>query len=61
LGGTDAGAIQRSRAGTASITLSVPTRYIHTVNEMVHASDVQAAVDLLSAYISDAHTGDYAL
>ncbi len=60
-GGTDAGAIQRSRAGIASITLSVPTRYIHTVNEMVHASDVQAAVDLLSAYISDAHTGDYAL
>lgn len=60
-GGSDAGAIQRSRAGTASITLSLPTRYVHTVNEMVHGADVQAADDLLSAYISDAHAGDYAL
>jgi putative aminopeptidase FrvX len=60
-GGTDAGAIQRSRGGTASITLSIPTRYIHTVNEMVHKKDLQASVDLLAAYIEDAHTGDYRL
>ncbi|MFN0136695.1 MAG: M42 family metallopeptidase [Phycisphaerae bacterium] len=51
-GGTDAGAIQRSRAGNKSITLSVPTRYIHTVTESVHRKDAKAAVDLLAAYLS---------
>jgi endoglucanase len=60
-GGTDAGALQRTRGGTAGFTLSVPTRYVHTVNEMVHGVDVQACVDLLAAYIEEAHTGDYAL
>jgi putative aminopeptidase FrvX len=58
-GGTDAAAIQRSRGGVPSITLSVPTRYIHTVNEMVDTRDVQAAIDLLAAYLEQAHTGSY--
>lgn len=52
LGGTDAAAIQRSRAGVPSITLSVPTRYIHTVVEAVHEDDLRAGVDLLVAYLS---------
>ena len=50
-GGTDAGALQRTRGGTKAITLSVPTRYIHTVTEAVHKSDARAAVDLLSAWL----------
>jgi endoglucanase len=50
-GGTDAGAMQRSRAGIRTITLSVPTRYIHTVNEMVHRDDLHAARDLLAAWL----------
>lgn len=58
-GGTDAGALQRARGGCPSITLSLPTRYIHTVNEMVNEKDLQACVDLLAAYIEVAHTGDY--
>ncbi len=58
-GGTDGGALQRSRGGTASITISIPTRYIHTVNEMVSKVDVQAAVRLLTAYVAEAHTRDY--
>jgi endoglucanase len=58
-GGTDGGALQRSRAGTASMTLSVPTRYIHTVNEMASRKDVKAGIDLLAAYLADAHRGDY--
>lgn len=56
-GGTDGGALQRSGAGCASITLSIPTRYIHTVNELVYASDVQAAIDLLACYLNQAETG----
>ena len=58
-GGTDGGALQRSRGGSASITISIPTRYIHTVNEMVSKKDVEAAVRLLTAYIGEAHEVDY--
>jgi len=50
-GGTDAGAIQRSRAGVKTITLSVPTRYIHTVTETVHKGDVEATKALLRRYL----------
>ncbi len=53
-GGTDAGAIQRSRAGVASVTLSTPSRYVHTVTEMVAKRDLEAAVALLGAFLEDA-------
>jgi putative aminopeptidase FrvX len=58
-GGTDAGAMQLSRAGIPVITLSVPTRYIHTVNEMANVDDIQSEIDLLARYLEEAHTGDY--
>jgi len=58
-GGTDAGAIQRLHGGIPSFTLSIPTRYVHTVNETVHEEDVQACIDLLARYLEDAHNGDY--
>ena len=60
-GGTDAGGVQRLHGGIPAITLSVPCRYVHTPNEMVNASDVQAAIDLLARFLEEAHTGDYAL
>lgn len=60
-GGTDGAALQRARGGAVSITLSVPTRYIHTVNEMVSGKDVEAAVTLLARYLEQAHKGDYRL
>jgi putative aminopeptidase FrvX len=52
-GGTDAGAVQRSRAGARAITLSIPTRYIHTVTESIHRKDAMAAVDLLAAWLGN--------
>ncbi len=58
-GGTDAGGIQRQNGGIPAFTLSIPTRYIHTVNETVHKDDVQASIDLLARYMEDAHNGDY--
>jgi tetrahedral aminopeptidase len=58
-GGTDAGGIQRSRGGVPSFTLSVPTRYVHTVNEMAHVEDIQGAISLLAAYFEEAHTRQY--
>lgn len=53
-GGTDAAGIQRAGSGAKTITISVPTRYIHTVTEMVHSKDLQAARDLLAAYLAQA-------
>lgn len=50
-GGTDAGAIQRTRGGYKTCTMSVPTRYIHTVTETVHKRDLQSAIDLLAAWL----------
>jgi endoglucanase len=49
-GGTDAGAMQRVRGGYRAMTLSVPTRYIHTVTESVSKKDLQSAIDLLAAW-----------
>jgi endoglucanase len=50
-GGTDAAAMQRSRGGFRAMTLSVPTRYIHTVTETIHKNDLQSAIDLLAAWL----------
>ena len=58
-GGTDASLIQRLRAGVAVVTLSVPARYIHTVNETVAITDVDHSVTLLAVYLRDAHTRSY--
>ncbi len=52
MGGTDAAALQRARSGARVLTLSIPTRYIHTVTETIHKGDLRATVDLLSAYLS---------
>jgi len=50
-GGTDAGTLQMAQEGTAVVTLSLPTRYVHSVVEMAHTSDLKAAIDLLAAFI----------
>jgi tetrahedral aminopeptidase len=60
-GGTDAGAMQRSRNGAAAITISIPSRYVHTVNEMVSQLDLDAAANLLARYLEEAHSGSYEL
>ncbi len=58
-GGTDAGALQRARSGVPAVTLSIPTRHVHTVNEMAHVEDIAAAVDLLARYLAEAHERSY--
>ncbi len=60
-GGTDAGAIHQTHAGVASITISIPTRYAHTVNEMASMDDIAATIDLMTQYLAEAHQGDYRL
>lgn len=58
-GGTDAGAMLLARGGLPVITLSFPTRYIHTVNEMCSITDIQAGIQLLTIFCRHAHEGDY--
>jgi endoglucanase len=58
-GGTDAGAMQLVRGGAAAVTLSVPTRYVHTVNEMASRADIAATIDLLARYLESAGTRSY--
>ncbi len=53
-GGTDAGGIQRVRAGTPSFTLSIPTRYVHTVDELAATSDIEACYTLLARFLEQA-------
>ncbi len=54
LGGTDAAAIQKAACGAKSITISVGTRYVHTVTEMIHRRDLSSARDLIAAYLAQA-------
>jgi putative aminopeptidase FrvX len=58
-GGTDAGSMQKVHGGVPAITLSIPTRYVHTVNEMCAVSDINAAINLLARYLEHAHEGAY--
>jgi endoglucanase len=58
-GGTDAGVTQLARAGNPAITLSIPTRYVHSVNEMANVTDIDACVTLLARFLDDAGSRDY--
>jgi endoglucanase len=51
-GGTDARGIQMAREGKAAITLSVPTRYVHSIVETLNVNDLEGAADLLAAYLA---------
>jgi endoglucanase len=50
-GGQDAGAIQRAGAGARTTAIVCGTRYIHTVTESVDKKDLQAAIDLVAAWL----------
>ena len=52
-GGTDARAIQLTRAGVPAGCLSIPCRYVHSPSEMVDLGDVENAVKLLVALLSN--------
>lgn len=49
-GGTDGGAIHKSRAGVYTGGVSVPCRYIHSPQEAVRLSDGSACARLLAAF-----------
>lgn len=52
-GGQDGAAAQQAAAGARAVGITVGTRYVHTVTEMVDKGDLQAALDILVAYLSE--------
>lgn len=49
-GGTDAGAMHKSRGGVYTGGVSIPCRYTHTPTEMVCAADAEACARLVRAF-----------
>lgn len=55
VGGTDTGALQMMAAeGCIAGGISIPTRNLHQVVEMAHKDDIQATIDLLTAFCENA-------
>ena len=52
MGGTDAGAINKSNFGVRSAGISVATRYVHGPNAFVNMKDTEASIELLSKYVN---------
>jgi endoglucanase len=50
-GGQDGAAAQQAAAGARAVGITVGTRYIHTVTEMIDKTDLKAARDVLAAYL----------
>ncbi len=53
-GGTDAGAINLSRTGVPAAAISVPTRYIHSPQEVADVGDIEATAALVAKMIETA-------
>ncbi|MEO0914841.1 MAG: M20/M25/M40 family metallo-hydrolase [Pseudomonadota bacterium] len=51
-GGQDGAAAQQAAAGARAVGIVVGTRYIHTVTEMIDRRDLEAARDILAAYLA---------
>lgn len=47
-GGTDTGVIQRTAGGVKVGAVSIPTRYIHSANEMANVKDIEHAAALIA-------------
>lgn len=52
-GGQDGAAAQQAAAGARAVGITVGTRYIHTVTEMVDRKDLAAARDILARYMAE--------
>ncbi|NBB89010.1 MAG: M20/M25/M40 family metallo-hydrolase [Bacteroidetes bacterium] len=59
-GGTDTAAMQRNgKNGSIAGAISIPTRHIHQVIEMVHTRDVANSIELLSQCIKNINQYDW--
>ena len=53
MGGTDAGAIHLTKDGVMTMTISIPSRYMHSHISMIDLSDVQETIKLMTEYIKN--------
>lgn len=51
-GGTDAGAMQQTRAGVPCGVLSIACRYVHSACEVISVSDAEKGAELIAAIVS---------
>ena len=59
-GGTDTAGVQRMNpGGSIAGAVSIPTRHIHQVIEMVDKNDVRSAIDLLKTCVLNIHSYDW--
>ncbi len=50
-GGTDAGAVQLAKDGVKAMTISIPSRYMHSHNSIVDVNDVSSVADLVVEFV----------
>lgn len=53
-GGQDGAAAQQAAAGAKAVGVTVGTRYIHTVTEMIDRKDLEASRDILARFMATA-------
>ena len=58
-GGTDGGKIHMAGAGVLTLTFSVPTRYIHSHQSVIHMDDYLGAVKLITAMVQKLDAAKY--
>ncbi|MPM74474.1 putative aminopeptidase YsdC [bioreactor metagenome] len=51
--GTDAASMQQTGSGAASTCINIPTRYIHSPNEMISKRDIDETLKLLCAFLEE--------
>jgi endoglucanase len=57
-GGTDTAGFQNTAGAKPVGAISIPTRYLHTVTETADGEDIEATIDLLTAFL-DSETGEH--
>ncbi|CAM9130755.1 M42 family metallopeptidase [Mycoplasma marinum] len=50
-GGTDAAQMQYGKGGVATITLSIPQRYLHSPHGVCHLTDIKAGIQLITEFV----------
>ena len=59
-GATDGGRIHMHGAGVITLTFSIPTRYIHSHQSVIHLDDYLGAVKLITAMVRELDAKKYA-
>lgn len=58
-GGTDAAELQYAQGGAATITISIPQRYLHSPIGVASLKDIKATIDLMTEFVKSFTKEDY--